>query len=220
MSPWSTIARKALMALTGLFLCIFLVVHLGGNLLLVLPPDEARPLFNAYAETLSGHPVIRGVAWVLYGALVAHVVDAAWIVARNRRAAGAGPALDRRSEASQWAGRHMGLLGLVLLVFLVAHLRDLWWAYTFGVVPLDPDGHRDLYAVVQASFAPAWAVGLHLVAFGALGLHLWHGAFAATQTLGLHHPTARRVARVGGALFSAAVTAGFSVVAVAVHLQS
>lgn len=220
MSPWSTIARKALMALTGLFLCLFLVVHLGGNLLLVLPPEEARPLFNAYAEALSGHPVIRVVAWVLYAALVGHVVDAAWIVFQNRRAAGHRPVLDRRADTSRWASRHMGLLGMVLLVFLVAHLRDLWWAYTFGAVPLDPDGHRDLYAVVQASFAPVWAVGLHLVAFGALGLHLRHGIFAATQSLGGHHPMVQQVARMGGTLFSAAVTLGFSVVALAVHLQS
>lgn len=220
MSLWSTIARKALMALTGLFLCVFLVVHLGGNLLLVLPPDEARPLFNAYAEALSGHPVIRVVSLVLYSALVVHVVDAAWIVVRNRRAAGPAPALDRRAESSRWASRHMGLLGTVLLVFLIAHLRDLWWVYKFGAVPLDPDGHRDLYAVVRATFAPAWVVGLHLLAFVGLGLHLWHGAFAATQTLGLHHPGARRVARVGGALFSIAVTVGFSVVALAVHLRA
>ncbi len=219
MSALSTVTRKALLALTGLFLCAFLTVHLGGNLLLLLPPDQAQPLFNAYAAALSGHPVIKIIAWGLYAALALHIADGAWVVVANRRAAGPRPVMDRRGAASRWHRRRMGLLGAVVLVFLVTHLRDLWFVYTFGDVPVDAAGNRDLYRVVVTAFASRAYVALHLVAFAALGLHLLHGTRSAAHTLGLHRPRALRVVGVLGALFSGAVTVGFCAVALVVHTQ-
>ena len=215
----STLLRKAVMALMGLFLCVFLVVHLGGNLILVLPPTDAQPLFNAYGELLSQSLLIKGVAWGLYAAMVAHILDGFWIAALNRRAAGPRAQVDRRRALSPWYSRQMALLGTLILVFLVVHMRDFWFVYTFGEVPVDAAGKRDLYTVVVTAFQAEWYVLLHLFAFIALGFHLLHGVFSAAQTLGLHHPRLQRVARLAGILFSTTITAGFCAVALVVHLQ-
>ena len=215
----TTLLRKAIMALTGLFLCLFLAVHLGGNLILVLPAADARPLFNAYAELLSTNLLIKGIAWGLYAAIAAHVVDGFWIAALNRRAAGGRPRVDRRGPLSPWYRRRMLLLGTLILVFLVVHMRDFWFVYTFGEVPRDAAGKRDLYTVVVTAFEAGWYVVLHIAAFVALGFHLLHGVSSAAQTLGLHHPRAQRGVQIAGILFSATITVGFCAVAIVVHLQ-
>lgn len=214
----TTISRKLVMAVTGLFLCSFLVVHLGGNLLLLLPEPEARILFNTYAATLSGNPLIKAIAYGLYAAILVHVGYAVWIAVMNRRAAGSRYAVDRRAQASPWYARQMNLLGAILLVFLVVHMRDLWFVYRFGAVPLDAEGHRDLYELVVTAFRSPVYTTLHVGAFVTLGYHLRQGVVGALGTLGLYDPLARRIAVVVATIYSLAISAGFIGIALVVHV--
>ena len=143
-----TLSRKNLMALTGLFLCFFLVIHLFGNLQLLLPEEAAHWQFNFYSKLLSENIFIVLISYVLFASILAHALYALLITIQNRRASGKRYEYDRRSVSSKWYARKMGLLGTVILAFLIIHLRDFWYQLQFGHVPLDKDGQKDLYTLV------------------------------------------------------------------------
>src|SRR6478609_3100547 len=98
----ATHQRKLWMAGTGLFLCFFLVIHLLGNIQLLLPGEEAKEQFNWYSHLLAGNIIIEVVAYVLYASIIAHVIYAAIITRTNKKASGKSYKYDRRGSASAW----------------------------------------------------------------------------------------------------------------------
>jgi succinate dehydrogenase / fumarate reductase cytochrome b subunit len=116
------------MALTGLFLCFFLVIHLFGNLQLLLPAGASRWQFNFYSKLLSENLFIELISYFLFASILVHAVYALLITIQNRRSNGKRYEYDRRSVSSKWYTRKMGLLGTILLIFLVIHLRDFWYS--------------------------------------------------------------------------------------------
>jgi succinate dehydrogenase / fumarate reductase cytochrome b subunit len=213
----STLSRKNLMALTGLFLCFFLVIHLLGNLQLLLPPERAEGSFNYYSDLLSGNIFIMMISYVLYFSLIAHAVDALVITVKNKKAA-AKYAYDDRKQVSKWYSRNMGVLGTILLIFLVIHFKDFWYLYKLGAVPNDKEGYKNLYVVVIHAFESWWYVLLYVVAMLALGYHLLHGFKSAVRTLGLYHPRYAAYVKIFGLIYSYAITIGFSIIPIYVHL--
>lgn len=213
----TTLIRKNLMALTGLFLCVFLVVHLAGNLQLLLPRQEAMIKFNEYSRILSGNYLIKVISYVLFGSILAHTALALIITLKNKKAT-TPYAYDQRKSASKWYSRSMGLLGSLILVFLVVHLKDFWYPYSFGTVPKDPEGNKDLYSIVVASFGELWYVALNVVAFIALGYHLLHGFYSAFQSLGAYPNRLRNLLRYTGVGFSVLITAGFVFIPIYIYL--
>ncbi len=213
----STLSRKNLMALTGLFLCFFLVIHLLGNLQLLLPPERAEESFNYYSNLLSGNIFIMMISYVLYFSLIAHAIDALVITLKNRRTA-AKYAYDDRKQASKWYSRNMGILGTLLLIFLVIHFKDFWYVYKFGVLPYDRNGNKDLYLIVVHAFKSWWYVLVYMCSMFALGFHLLHGFKSAVRTLGLYHPRYAGYVQTFGLIYSYAITIGFSIIPVYVHL--
>lgn len=213
----STLSRKNLMALTGLFLCFFLVIHLLGNLQLLLPPERAEGSFNYYSKLLSGNIFIIMISYVLYFSLIAHAVDALVITMKNKRTA-AKYAYDDRKQASKWYSRNMGILGTILLVFLVLHFMDFWYVYKFGTLPTDSEGNKNLYVVVTYAFKSWWYVFLYVSAMFALGFHLLHGFKSAVRTLGLYHPRCAQYVQTFGVAYSYAITIGFSIIPIYVYL--
>ena len=205
------------MALTGLFLCFFLVIHLLGNLQLLLPAEKASASFNHYSELLSGNIFIKMVSYILYLSLIAHAVDALVITIRNKKSA-AKYAYDDRKQVSKWYSRNMGILGTILLIFLVIHFKDFWYVYKFGAVPLDKNGTKDLYIIVVNAFQTWWYVLFYVLSMFALGYHLLHGFKSAVRTLGLYHPRYARYVGIIGTVYSYAITLGFSIIPVYVYL--
>src|SRR5690349_813926 len=125
----SSLGKKLLMALTGLFLIIFLVVHLIGNLQLL--KDDGGHAFNVYAKFMTSNPLIKIVSYVNYTAIILHVIYAIILTARNRAARGPeGYAVNKNS--SVWMSRNMGILGTLILIFLVIHLRGFWAQMHWG----------------------------------------------------------------------------------------
>ncbi|HWZ13657.1 MAG TPA: succinate dehydrogenase cytochrome b subunit [Mucilaginibacter sp.] len=125
----SSLGKKLIMALTGLFLCTFLIVHLGGNLLLF--SDDEGYGFNVYANFLTHFPPIEVVAYLLYLAILVHSIYALVLTVQNRRARPVGYAAPNRSPTS-WSSKNMGLLGSILLLFIVIHMSDFWYAYKYS----------------------------------------------------------------------------------------
>lgn len=212
--------RKNLMAVTGLFLCLFLVVHLAGNLQLLLPPDRARLQYNLYSEMLSHNILIKIISYALYLSILAHAIYA-WILTRQSQKARGGQAyvFDRRGQASSWYRRSMGILGALLLVFIVIHMKDFWFQYKFGHMPVDEAGRKDLYAIVVAAYQQGWYVALYVVAMLVLGFHLLHGFNSAFQTIGLYHRKYSRWMKVAGQVYTALITAGFVVIPIYLYIQ-
>ena len=212
-----TLSRKNLMALTGLFLCFFLVIHLFGNLQLLLPAEVAHWQFNFYSKLLSENIFIELISYVLFASILAHALYALFITIKNRRANGKRYEYDRRGVSSKWYSRSMGLLGTIILVFLVIHLRDFWYRFKFGHVPLDKDGQKDLYTLVVTVYHNGWYVIVYMLCMVALGYHLLHGFFSAARSLGVCHPRYVNVVKVVGWVYSIGISAGFAFVPLFVH---
>jgi succinate dehydrogenase / fumarate reductase cytochrome b subunit len=212
-----TLSRKNLMALTGFFLCLFLVIHLFGNLQLLLPAEVARWQFNFYSKLLSENIFIEFISYVLFASILAHAIYALLITINNRRSNGRRYEYDRRSVSSKWYSRKMGLLGAIILVFLIIHLRDFWYQLQFGHVPLDKDGQKDLYTLVVTVYHDGWYVLIYALCMVALGYHLLHGFFSAARTLGFYNARYVQWIRVAGWVYSVGISAGFALIPVYIH---
>lgn len=129
----STLGRKLIMALTGLFLCTFLIVHLIGNLQLF--KDDAGQAFNAYAYFMTHFTPIKIVSYLLYASIVIHALYALILTTRNRKARPVAYAAYAGNQNSPWTSRNMGILGTILLVFIVVHMGDFWWKYHNAELP-------------------------------------------------------------------------------------
>ncbi|ETK31163.1 succinate dehydrogenase [Microbispora sp. ATCC PTA-5024] len=213
----SSNGKKAVMAVTGAVLVLFLVAHMLGNLKIFLGADS----FNHYAEWLRtvGSPALPNrtlltiTEIVLTLAVVLHMWSA---VSLARRAAKARPvkyAARRRSQASGYATHTMRYGGVIILLFVIWHLLDM----TFGVV--NPEGgDATPYARMVAGFQPSrwWVTLFYLVAMVMVGFHLRHGLWSAFQTLGLARRY--RALKAGAGAVAAVLVAGFLAAPVAVMI--
>ena len=215
----STLGRKLLMALTGLFLIIFLVVHLAGNLQL-MKADDGRA-FNIYAQFMTTNPLIMTVSYVNYACILLHVIWAIILTRRNRAARGVkGYAVSDNS--SHWTSRNMGILGTFILIFLVIHLKGFWYEMHWGgIATANYDGteYKNLYVVVDAAYNQWWYVAIYVISMILLGFHLFHGFGSAFQTLGLNHVKYNPIIRFVGVAFSVIVPALFALIPIYMYFN-
>lgn len=129
----SSLGKKLIMSLTGLFLCSFLVIHLIGNLQL-FNNDEGYG-FNNYAYFMTNFAPIKLVSYLLYASIIIHVVYALILTLKNKAARPVGYNQGSGNVNSKWNSRNMGILGTVILVFLATHLQHFWFQYKFGATP-------------------------------------------------------------------------------------
>ncbi|MFE3190439.1 succinate dehydrogenase cytochrome b subunit [Nocardia sp. NPDC059240] len=213
----TTVGKKAVMAVTGGILVLFLIAHMAGNLKVFLGAAE----FNHYAEWLRtiGEPAIprRGVlsaAEVVLGvSVIAHMWSAVSLARTARRARPVRYAAKKKSHANGYAVHTMRWGGVIIALYVVWHLMDL----TFGAV--NPVGRTATpYEKVVADFAPShWYVTVfYVVAIVMVGLHLRHGIRSAFQTLGLASSASYRTYDRVAAVVSALLVAGFLAVPVSV----
>ncbi|WP_224996141.1 succinate dehydrogenase cytochrome b subunit [Cesiribacter sp. SM1] len=200
----SSIGRKFLTAITGLFLIFFLVGHVTGNLLL-FKPDEGRA-FNEYTQFMTGNLGIMIVRYLLYAAILAHVIITVLLGIHNRKARPVGYTKQVPSPHVSWSSRNMGILGTLVLVFIVIHMANFWYSLKWGVVPTvnyaEAGEIKNLYHVVQSSFSELWYTALYVVMMVFLAFHLMHGFQSAFQTLGLRHKKYWPIIRSVGFWFS------------------
>lgn len=203
----SSIGRKLLMSLSGLFLCSFLVIHMAGNFQLL--KSDGGQAFNEYAYFMTHNPLIKTVSYLLYFTILLHAIDGLGLAYRNRAARTQKYAISAQ-KGSSWASRNMAILGSIILVFLIIHMKSFWFAYKFGDIPNDQWGHRDLYSVVVAAFSQWWYVLLYIIALIALAYHLLHGFQSAFQTLGINHKKYTPIIHTVGWVFTIIISLGFA----------
>lgn len=214
----STLGRKLLMALTGLFLITFLAVHLAGNLQLL--KDDGGQSFNIYAEFMSTNPLIQTISKVNFALILIHIVWAIMLSRKNKLARGQSYAVSKNS--SHWTSRNMGILGTIILIFIVIHLRHFYAEMHWGGIPtVNYDGKevRDIYTTVAYWFAKDWYAGLYVVCMIGLAFHLWHGFSSAFQTLGLNHVKYNPVINFVGRAFAIIVPALFALIPIMMFLK-
>lgn len=198
----SSVGQKFFVALTGLFLCTFLVVHLTGNMLLF--KNDGGRAFAEYAVFMSTNPAIRMMELVLAAGFLAHIVFAlrTWIA--NRMARPARYAVNRPSENSTLASRIMFVTGSIVFIFLVVHLRTFFVPMRFaGDVKPSP------YELVRDAFANPLYDAFYLAALALLGYHLRHGFQSAFQTFGLR-PGRRRMIDIVAIFFWLVIPIAFA----------
>ncbi len=129
----SSLGKKLVMALTGLFLCLFLVVHLVGNLQLF--KDDAGQAFNAFAYFMTHFAPIKIVSYLLYASIIIHAIYALVLTTGNAKARPVAYAVQAGDQNSPWTSRNMGILGTILFIFIVIHMGNFWWKYHFAELP-------------------------------------------------------------------------------------
>jgi succinate dehydrogenase / fumarate reductase cytochrome b subunit len=182
--------KKSLIAATGLFLCIFLIVHLSANCILLLPEDMAREMYNSYSTFLRENPLIMVVAYALYLSIIIHVIYALLVTLQNRKAKPEKYAVNHSNENSSWASQNMGLIGVFVLIFIVVHLANFWARIKLGMgegVGVDALGNKDVYEVTNSLFHNIYFVIFYSILMIPLGFHLNHGLKSAFKTLGFYH---------------------------------
>jgi len=179
----SSLGKKYVMAITGLGLWIFVIIHMLGNLQIFLGPEK----INAYAALLKANPTLlwSARAGLLFIAAL-HVVTAAQLVLANRRARPIGYEF-KKPVASTFANRTMFLSGLIILAFILFHLAH----FTFGWVNPqflrleDAEGRHNVYQMMIAGFSDPVISIFYIVSMGLLLSHLSHGVSSLFQSLGL-----------------------------------
>lgn len=180
----SSIGKKIVMALTGICLILFLIIHLVNNLTLFAGPE----LFNKVVKNLDGiKPLIRVIEIILASIIVLHIFNGLKLWIENRRAKGQRYAVNASSENSNLFSRTMIYSGSIIFIFLVIHLRTLWYYFNFGADYSALKEHHEYYEIVKSAFLDPVYSGAYIVAMILLGFHLNHGFQSAFQTFGWNH---------------------------------
>jgi succinate dehydrogenase / fumarate reductase cytochrome b subunit len=133
----SSIAKKYWMALTGLFLCTFLVGHLLGNFQLLVPGEAGKRMFNEYAYFMTHNPAIKILSYLTYISIIFHAIDGIVLTIQNKKARPVAYAYNNPSANSSTPARYMAILGTLILVFIATHMANFWWKMKFtDEVPL------------------------------------------------------------------------------------
>lgn len=209
----ASVGRKFLMAISGLGLVGFVIVHLLGNLTLFIPGSTA---FNRYAHGLEGLGLLLEVAEVgLLFIIVLHVVTAIQLKRTNSSARPVGyHAYESKNGPSRnnVSSRNMIITGLILLGFLVLHI----WQFKYGpgiskgyVTPINGEQVRDLYRLVYETFHNPVYVTIYVAVMLFLGLHLRHGFWSAFQSIGAMNPRWNKLITLSGWAIAFALAFGF-----------
>lgn len=213
----SSIGKKVIMGLTGLFLISFLVVHCFLNSFIFF--NDGGLMFNTGAHFMATNWLIRAMEIVLFLGLILHIVQALVLTLENKKARPISYANFNGAANSSWYSRSMGLLGTLLLIFLIIHLAHFWVKSRFTGLPgEDANGHENLYAVMQETFAYSWVVIVYSLAMISLAYHLLHGFQSAFQTLGLNHKKYTPLIKSVGTGFSIIIPLIFAAMPIAMHM--
>ena len=213
----SSIGKKLIMGLTGLFLISFLVVHCFLNCFVFIP--DGGLTFNIGAHFMATNWLIRAMEIVLMAGLLLHIVQGARLTFQNQAARPVKYAYNDGNANSKWYSRSMGLLGTLLLIFLVVHLSQFWTVSRFtGIPSVDANGHEDLYAVMKETFSNIGWVILYVLSMISLGYHLLHGFASTFQTLGWNHKKYTPIIKAIGVGFSIIIPLLFAAMPVWIYL--
>lgn len=211
----ASIGSKFLMSISGIFLMLFLIVHLTVNLMLIF--DDSGELFNVAAHFMVTNPVIRLIEPLLGLGFLVHIVWSFYLEYQNWKARPVKYNKKSVGESSSWASRNMLILGALVLVFLVIHIINFYWVlrFTDGVQEITIGGEHmeDAYSLVAGLFKASIVYDIiYMVGAILLGLHLSHGFWSSFHTLGLSNKNWMGRLQVIGKVYAVVIAAGFTII--------
>lgn len=218
-----SIGRKVAMGLTGLFLITFLIVHCFINALIFF--NDGGVTFNMGAHFMATNWIIRAMEIVLFAGILLHIFLALKLTIQNRKARPVKYAVGPGQTNSRWYSRWMGLLGTLLLMFLIIHIRHFWVETRVnglehfeeqGIYPMGD--MENLFGLMKLTFEELWVVIVYCLAMVSLAYHLMHGFQSAFQSLGLNHKKYTPAIKAIGFGFSIIVPLIFAAMPVAMYM--
>lgn len=224
----SAIGKKLVMAFTGIFLILFLIIHASANACIFVPDHGAT--FNKVAHFLGTNWVMHLLEVGLFAGFILHIVQGITVTIQNKKKRPIKYAMVRRPD-THWYSSAMGLLGVIILIFLIIHLSQFWvhtrFAGIFGGVgditydngmyvnkPID-----NLFEQMHLVFSHAWVVIVYLIALIALGFHLAHGFQSAFRTLGMTSSRYIPIIRGIGYAYSIIIPVAFATMPVLMYFD-
>ena len=212
----TTIARKVSMALSGLFLILFLGQHFTINITSVF----SQTTFNFISHFMGNNPIVQFILQpILIFGVVFHFVMGFILQIKNSRSRSVKYVSFKGSANASWVSRNMIITGIVVLSFLGLHFYDFWvpeMKYKYvEILPLDPDRY---YGELVHKFHNPVRVGIYVLSFAFLALHLYHGFASSFQSVGLNNKYTRGM-KLFTVAFSVVIPVGFIFVAIFHHLN-
>lgn len=181
----SSIARKVVMALSGLFLVLFLALHVTINFTSVISPDT----FNQWSHFMGYNGLVQYIMQpILILGVIVHFVMGIVLEFQNMRARTIKYTKFNGAANAPWVSRNMIITGLVVLAFLGLHFYDFWiHEMTYKYIEVNPEDPTRYYSETVEKFAPIWRTVIYIISFALLSLHLWHGFASSFQSMGLNN---------------------------------
>ena len=221
----SSLAKKYWMSITGLFLILFLIGHLAGNIPLMFEFNaETAKGFNEYAKFMSENALVQIVAWVVKIAILFHAVDGILLTMQNNKARPVKYKVENANANSSWFSRAMMPMGLLIFAFVTIHLVHFWAKMHYGDMPTYKyrgEEFNNLYAIVidffkYSDLAMLW-IAIYILGMVALSFHLIHGFQSAFQSVGLRHKKYTPVIEKIGMAFAIIVPLLFAMIPIWIH---
>jgi len=209
----SSIGQKFFMSITGVFLILFLMVHLTLNSLLLFGDGE---LFNKAATFMGANPLMKIIEPILAIGFIIHIFYATFITLKNQYARPIKYKKIDRRQSTSLASRNMYILGALLFIFLVLHLSNFFWKIKFGTIETityDGTEFHNIYAMVSGLFIKyLWYDIFYIIGATLLGFHLSHGFWSAFQTIGFNNDIWIIRLKFIANIFAIIIAAGFSII--------
>jgi succinate dehydrogenase / fumarate reductase, cytochrome b subunit len=224
----SAVGRKIVMALTGIFLVMFLLIHVGLNACIfadVVDSNDNGEMFNKAAHFMGSTIVTRILEAVLFIGFIIHIIQG-WVVeAKNRSRRGQGYQVSLGSRGSTWMSRSMAILGTLIFMFLVLHISKFWWSsrITHDLNQVSYDGGRtemhNLFLRMYDVFQSPILVVIYVISVLILAFHLWHGFHSAFRSMGVHNKKYLSLLKGLGYGFTVIVCLLFALMPISMYLQ-
>ncbi|MBE9466081.1 succinate dehydrogenase cytochrome b subunit [Dyadobacter subterraneus] len=210
----SSIGKKLIMSLTGLFLISFLVIHATINAMIFY--NDGGETFSHWGHFMGTNPIIRTLEIGLVLGFLIHIADGLWLTKLNQSARPVKYAVTNPSANSTWYSRSMGLLGTLILIFLVIHTSHFWIPNRTNQFATGEE--LNLYQMMLDIFQNIWVVIIYVLGCFSLAWHLLHGFQSAFKTLGLYHLKYNGAIHVVGVAFSIVVPIIFALMPISIYL--
>lgn len=220
----SSIGRKLVMSLTGLFLISFLLVHLAGNLQILI--NDGGESFNKYAYMMTHNPFIKTISYLLYISILIHAVQGWLLWRKNRIARGSNDykvKVTRAVNTNASAAKNMAAMGTIIFIFILLHMYQFWLQMKLGnvnMVTYAGQEYKDLYTPVVYAFQNPLFVIIYILSMVVIAFHMLHGFQSAFQTLGLNHKKYSPLIRSAGTFLSVIISTGFALIPAIIYGQS
>lgn len=219
----SSVGKKFVMGLTGIFLILFLIVHVCLNA--TIWANDSGRMFNIAADFMGTTVVMRVLEIGLFIGFILHIVQAYVLELQNAKRRNVGYKVPMGGRGSRWYTRYMGWLGTFILLFLVIHIKNFWIPSRFNMPAEYAQTYHpgvevhDLYRLMQDTFSNGWFVIIYLIGCLSLAFHLYHGFQSAFRSLGVYNGRYLRLINGIGKCFAVVVPLAFAMMPVSMYFN-